>query len=72
MSALIAEKKATLASYGWIEGERDPRVKPEFPGAFMVAEDTFENDPEGWSIVGDDLDELIHEAYDALLSMVFD
>lgn len=41
-------------------GPRDPAVKPEHPGAFMV-KDTI--DPEGYAIVGDNLEELVEEAF---------
>lgn len=42
-------------SYGFTVGERQASVNPDFPGKFMVT------DHEGWSIVGDDLEELANE-----------
>lgn len=49
-----------LQSYGYFAGARDPKVKPDFSGRFMVR-DT-EDDADGFCIVGDDLDALVREA----------
>lgn len=67
-----AEKRAWLKRRGFVVGERDPRLNTDYPGAFMVAE-AFEPDEvptrDGsngpWCIVGDDLDSLISEAFEA-------
>jgi hypothetical protein len=57
-----------LVRHDYFVGKRDPLVKPEFEGAFMV------NDPQdgedGFAIVGDDKDELVREAYSHLLAEI--
>lgn len=53
-----------LQSYGYFAGARDPKVKPEFSGRFMVR-DT-EDDADGFCIVGDDLGALVREALGCL------
>lgn len=58
----LLEKK--LQSFGFSVTQRDPGIKPEFPGKFMVV-DTM--NLEGYSIVGDDMNELIVEAYGFLI-----
>ena len=53
-----------IATAGYFAGARNPDVKPDFPGAFMV------NDPQdsdGFAIVGDDIAALILEARDHLI-----
>lgn len=68
----IQEMRATLEQHGFTVGARDPRVNRAFTGKFMVIEqhedsqlptDDARNGP--WAIVGDDLDDLIEQAYDA-------
>jgi hypothetical protein len=56
-------KIETLRTHDFIVGDRDPKVIPEFPGKYMVADRLV---PDGYVIVGDDLDELIAEAYEYL------
>lgn len=53
-----------LQSYGYFAGARDPKVKPDFSGRFMVR-DT-EDDADGFCIVGDDLGALVSEALEHL------
>lgn len=48
-----------LQSHGYFAGERDVKVKPEFPGRFMVRDP---QDEDGFCIVGDDLNALVLEA----------
>lgn len=56
-------------SFGW----RDPRVKPAYPGCYMVVEDIAEiGDPDGWAIVGDDMRALINEAFEYADSAGYD
>jgi hypothetical protein len=67
-------KREKLEEMGYFCGPRDARLNTDFPGAFMVTEDDFEeghyklptrdasNGP--WCIVGDDLAELIDEAWE--------
>lgn len=63
-------KRATLEDLGFIIGERDPRINTNYPGKFMVCEaheqselPTKDGRNGPWCIVGDNLDELIDQAY---------
>lgn len=58
------EAHEALAKAGYFVGTRNPEVKPEVPGAFMVNDP---QDPDGFAIVGDDIASLILEARDHLL-----
>lgn len=51
-----------LRSNGYELKDRDPAVKPDHPGKFMLV-DTEDGPVDGYAIVGDDADELIAEAY---------
>lgn len=53
-----------LVNAGFFAGARNPGIKPEFAGAFMVNDP---EDPDGYAIVGDDIAELILEARDHLI-----
>lgn len=54
-------------------GARDPRVKPAYPGRWMVVEALDEiGDPDGWAIVGDDMRALINEAFKYADSVGYD
>lgn len=60
-----------LRSWGFICGERDPRINTDYPGTQMVVEAHDEselptrNGANGpWAIVGDSLPELVAEAYE--------
>lgn len=57
------ENVHSLQSRGYFVGERDAKFKPEFSGRFMVR-DT--QDEDGFCIVGDDLNALVHEALESL------
>lgn len=57
-----------LEKAGYSVKERDPKVKPEFSGAFMVIDNS--QDPEDYAIVGPERDELVFEAYKHLLCEV--
>ena len=61
------EAHEALAKTGYFVGARNPEVKPEFPGAFMVNDP---QDPDGYAIVGDDIASLILEARDHLIEPV--
>lgn len=52
---------AILEAHGYLAGERDPEVNPLFSGRFMIADRI---DPDGFKIVGDDLNKLLCEALD--------
>jgi hypothetical protein len=59
------EAHEALVKHGYFAGARNPAVKPDFPGLFMV------NDPrdaEGFAIVGDDIASLILEARKHLIA----
>lgn len=56
-------KVQLLHSHGYYAGDRDPKIKPEFQGRFMVRD---QEDEAGFCIVGDDLDELVCEALEHL------
>ena len=60
----VIEAHEALHLAGYFAGPRNAEVNPEFPGAWMVMDP---NDPEGYAIVGDDVDALILEARDHLL-----
>lgn len=57
----VTEKMRALRERGFILGKRDMRLNQNHSGAFMVRE-PFDNDP--WCIVGDDLTDLVNEAYE--------
>lgn len=65
-----AEKLERLQALGWICGPRDPNLNRTFPGVFMAAEPydigtvTYDGSNGPWCIVGDDLDSLVHDAFD--------
>ena len=63
----LAHKITLLLSYGYEIGLRTPEVKAGHPGYFMVAEDACGEplDPDRWAIVGNSIEELINEAFDA-------
>lgn len=50
-----------LRSVGYVVGDRDPMLKPEFPGKFMVRDSM--DDEDGFCVVGDNLLELILETF---------
>jgi hypothetical protein len=71
------EKIEFLKSYGWLIGDRDPRLNTDYAGAFMVCEPfddsevpTRDGSNGPWCVVGDDLDALIDTAHETLASMV--
>lgn len=72
----MTDKRQFLESHGWIVGPRDARLNTDYPGQFMVVEPHDESElptKDGrdgpWCVVGDDLDELIAQGYDCLVSM---
>lgn len=72
----VAEKRAFLENYGWFVGIRDRRLNTNYDGSFMVVEPYDDSDVPTedarngpWCIVGDDLDALIEEGYEALVSL---
>lgn len=71
----IETMRRKLEENGFTIGKRDPRLNTDYAGRYMVVEehDEYElptrdgsNGP--WCIVGDDLDELIREAYENFLA----
>lgn len=61
-----AGKKEALVNAGYIVGLRDASVQPGVPGKYMVVD---KHDEDGFAIVGDDLNELVVEAYDAVIAV---
>lgn len=64
-------KRAWLVSAGFTIGDRDPTINSSFEGRYMVVEDASRGPSEcasgmGWRVVGDNLDELIDAAFDAM------
>lgn len=55
------KQEFALTNAGYKISPRDPQVKPEFIGAFMITDP--EDDEDGFAIVGDDRAELIQDAY---------
>ncbi|MBW3243266.1 hypothetical protein KUV57_11215 [Epibacterium sp. DP7N7-1] len=61
-----------LRSFGWVVGDRDPKMNSNFDGSYMVVEDEYSPDYPGqtdgsdgdgiWCLVGNDLSELVDEA----------
>ena len=62
-------KISCLTAYGYKIGVRDTRLKRDFVGCAMVCESFETPDEDPWCIVGDDIDELIDEAYKVLVEM---
>ena len=65
-------RRAALEAWGFTVGDRDPRLNTAFKGTKMVVESHEERElpttcgSDGpWCIVGDDLDALIDQAYEA-------
>ena len=70
------EKKIILESYGFEVGNRNPQLNTKYPGKFMVSEPyesselpTKDGRNGPWCIVSDDLNALIDEGYDFLMTM---
>ncbi len=71
-SLLTYEQKVkVLQSYGFVVGDRDPRLNTDYPGSKMVVEAHDESElptQDGrdgpWCIVGDDLPAPVEEAID--------
>lgn len=68
----IKKKIEVLRSAGFTVGERNPQVNRAFAGRFMVIEDheggelpTDDGRNGPWAIVGDNLNALVQQAYDA-------
>lgn len=59
-------KALALMARGYIVGVRDPKMRPQHKGAYMVADG---RDEDGYAIFGDSLNELIDEAYQMMLEM---
>ena len=57
----IEQKINELIELGYSVGGRNPKAKPGFEGRFMVADPL--DDEDGFCIVGDELSELVDEAY---------
>ncbi len=66
-------KVACLRLYGFVVGPRDPLINRHYRGAWMVAEahepselptDDGSNGP--WCVVGDDLHQMVDDAFDFL------
>lgn len=58
----IGAFEARLLTAGYKVGPRDPKVKPGFPGAFMVS-DAEDDGEDSYAIVGDNCAELVLEAH---------
>jgi len=67
---------AVLQGFGFVAGDRDPKMNTDFSGRFMVAEcDTKDARSQRdascgdqiWCVVGDDLNDLVNSALDIIL-----
>ena len=63
------EKSVKLYDWGFYIGVRDPKRNKMFPGNYMVAEyvsdlETEDASEGGFCLVGDNLTQMINEAYD--------
>ena len=63
----ISPQEIALTTAGYKIAARDPKVKPDFEGAFMVIDP--DDAVDGYAIVGNDRDELIKEAYGHLFDI---
>ena len=61
---------AVIEGYGFVVGDRDPRYSTALEGKYMIAQPLEEHElptedarAGGWCVVGDDMDDLIAEAY---------
>lgn len=61
LKELPFKQEFALTNAGYKIGPRNPKVKPEFAGAFMITDPN--EDEDGFAIVGDDRTELIQQAY---------
>ena len=64
---------AVIEGYGFVVGDRDPRYSTALEGKYMIAQPLEEHElptedarAGGWCVVGDDMDDLIAEAYNML------
>jgi len=62
-----------IEGYGFVVGDRDPRYSTALEGKYMIAQPLEEHElptedarAGGWCMVGDDMDDLIAEAYNML------
>ena len=72
-----ADKLYALACAGFTVGQRDPRLNTDYPGSLMVVEGyelvqlpTRDGSDGPWCVVGDNLDALIDQGFDFLVSTV--
>lgn len=66
----LSEMRVVLEDFGFVIGNRDPRLNTNYPGRYMVVEAHDESElptEDGrngpWCVVGDDIDELIRMAF---------
>ena len=71
MTRTVPEAKLYLESIGFVIGARDPRLGVPYEGAFMASQPYEEDEfpiasgTGPWVVVGDDLDGIIMDAYEA-------
>lgn len=71
-----ADKISFLRGYGFIVGDRDPRLNTNYTGKFMVVEaheeselPTEDGSDGPWCVVGDNLTTLVDQGYEFLRSL---
>lgn len=71
----IGQKAIALLTNGFTVGQRDSRVNRNYEGKFMVLDEyedkelpTNDGSNGPWCVVGDDLETLINQAFDFMLS----
>lgn len=62
----VLSKVRELRAHDYFVGLRNPKVKAEFEGRYMVF-DPLDSIDEGYAIVGNNLKEIVIEAHDHLL-----
>jgi hypothetical protein len=61
MAISVEQKEKLVRSHGYVLLPRDPLIKPEHQGSWMIR-DLNESDPDSWQIVGDAKAELLDDA----------
>lgn len=71
MDPTLEQKLKLLLAYGFTLAARDPRVNAPHPGTVMLVEclDEVIDGGETWALVGDNIAEMVDEAFDFAVSM---
>lgn len=61
----LATKLQVILSYGFVLTARNWKVNPGHPGHYMVIEEDDPSITDAWAVVGDRVEDLIDEAFNA-------